>query len=63
MSARLGLDVTALLSPVLLELTAAGCLESVDGRLRVTDGSILLTSEILVRLEVALADGLAAAVS
>jgi oxygen-independent coproporphyrinogen-3 oxidase len=63
LSARLSLDVTALLGQTLSDLTAAGCLETVDGRLRITEGSILLTSEILVRLDVALADGLAVGVS
>jgi oxygen-independent coproporphyrinogen III oxidase len=63
LSARLGLDVTNLLGQTLADLTAAGCLESVDGRLRIADGSILLTSEILVRLDLALADGLAVGIS
>jgi len=60
LGARLGLDVAALLSPTLQELTAAGCLTTVGGRLRVADGSILVTSELLVRLEGALEESLAA---
>ena len=59
LSARLGLDVRALLGQTLDELIAAGCLEFRSDRLRVTDGSIMVTSELLVRLDVALADSVA----
>ncbi|MGE3273328.1 MAG: coproporphyrinogen-III oxidase family protein, partial [Chloroflexota bacterium] len=56
LSARLGIDARAATRPVLDELLAANCLEWHGGRLRVTEGSILVTSELLVRLEGALAD-------
>ena len=53
---RLGVDVRAAIAPVLDELLAAGCFEWHGDRLRVTEPSILVTSELLVRLEGALAD-------
>jgi oxygen-independent coproporphyrinogen III oxidase len=54
---RLGIDVRAATALVLDELLAAGCLERLpNGRLRVQEDSILVTSELLVRLEGALSD-------
>jgi oxygen-independent coproporphyrinogen III oxidase len=53
---RLGVDVRAATAPVLDDLLAAGCFEWIGSRLRVTEPSILVTSELLVRLEGALAD-------
>lgn len=48
---RLGEDVRAATHPVVAELLAAGYLEWHGGRLRVAEASILVTSELLVRLE------------
>jgi len=48
---RLGVDVRAIVGPALDELLTAGCLEWHGGRLRVAESSILVTSELLVRLE------------
>jgi oxygen-independent coproporphyrinogen-3 oxidase len=56
LAARLGIDVRAAIGPALYDLTAAGCLEWHGGRLRVAESSILVTSELLVRLEAALSD-------
>ena len=56
LSSRLGVDVRAATAPVLDELLAAGCFEWHGDRLRVTEEHILVTSELLVRLESALAD-------
>jgi oxygen-independent coproporphyrinogen-3 oxidase len=56
LSARHGLDVRAALGPALDELLRAGCLEWQAGRLRVAEASILVTGELLVRIEGALAD-------
>ena len=68
LGARLGVDVREVVGPSLDELLAAGCLEWIDGpdeppssagggrRLRVAEASILVTSELLVRLESALHD-------
>jgi oxygen-independent coproporphyrinogen-3 oxidase len=53
---RIGVDVQAAMAPVLNDLLAAGCFEWHGDRLRVTEDSILVTSELLVRLESALAD-------
>jgi oxygen-independent coproporphyrinogen III oxidase len=53
---RLGLDVRAALGPIMDELIAANCLEWHSGRLRVAEPSILVTSEILVRIEGTLAE-------
>lgn len=53
---RLGLDVRAILGEPLTDLTEAGCFEEHDGRLRVADASIMVTNELLVRLEGAAAD-------
>jgi oxygen-independent coproporphyrinogen-3 oxidase len=50
-AARLGVDVRAAIGPALAELLQAGCLEWHTGRLRVAEQSILVTSELLVRLE------------
>ncbi|MCC7368865.1 MAG: radical SAM family heme chaperone HemW [Chloroflexi bacterium] len=53
---RLGVDVRAATAPVLDELLEANCLEWMpNGRLRVQEDSILVTSELLVRLEGSLA--------
>jgi oxygen-independent coproporphyrinogen-3 oxidase len=57
MSQRLGVDVRAAMGSVLGELLDAGCLEWLDAgplaepRLRVAEGSILVTNELLVRIE------------
>jgi len=51
LDARLDVDVRAACGPVLNELLAAGCLEWHAGRLRVAESSILVTSELLVRIE------------
>ena len=58
LGARLGVDVRATVSTVLDELLAAGCLEWLEPerRLRVAEGSILVISELLVRMEGALAN-------
>jgi oxygen-independent coproporphyrinogen-3 oxidase len=53
-SARLGLNARTLVGPVLDELVGAGCLEWHGSRLRVAEPSILVTSELLVRIEGAL---------
>ena len=53
---RLGLDVRAAVGQVVDELVQAGCLEWVGARLRVQEASILVTSELLVRIEGALDD-------
>jgi oxygen-independent coproporphyrinogen-3 oxidase len=56
-SARLGVDARAVVGEAVADLVAAGCLEwMANGRLRVNEGSILVTSELLVRLEGALDD-------
>ncbi len=57
---RLGVDVRAILGQALAELTEAGFLDERDGHLRVADASILVTSELLVRLEGTVADWSAA---
>lgn len=54
LGSRLGIDVRAVIGSELDALLAAGVLEWHGARLRVTEGSILVTSEILVRLETAL---------
>lgn len=54
LSRRLGIDVRAATAPVLDDLLAAGCFEWLGDRLRVTEEHILVTSELLVRLEGAL---------
>jgi len=54
LSARLDADVRSAVGPALDELLEVGCLEWHDGRLRVADSSILVTSELLVRIETAL---------
>jgi oxygen-independent coproporphyrinogen III oxidase len=59
LSARLDVCVRAVLDPVFDELVAAGCLEWRGRRLRVAESSILVTSELLVRIESALHDALA----
>jgi oxygen-independent coproporphyrinogen-3 oxidase len=51
---RFGCTLAEALGPTLGDLLAAGCLESVDGRLRVAEPSILVTNEILLRLDEAL---------
>jgi oxygen-independent coproporphyrinogen-3 oxidase len=60
LGARLGLDVRAAVGPVIDDLVSVGCLEWHDTRggtrLRVTEASILVTSELLVRLETVLQD-------
>lgn len=56
LGARLGIDVRAALGRVVDELVAAGCLEWHGRRLRVAEPSILVTSELLVRLEAGLAE-------
>ena len=56
LGARLGVDVQAAVGPALDELLAAGCLEWHGRRLRVAEPSILVTSELLVRIETALAE-------
>jgi hypothetical protein len=50
-SRRIGFDVRAAVGSVLDDLLAAGCLEWHGDRLRVTEESILVTSELLARLE------------
>ena len=55
---RLEIDVREALGPVLDDLVAAGCLEWHGRRLRVAESSILVTSELLVRIETALGDAL-----
>ena len=52
--ARFGRGPTAAFGPTLTELVEGRCLEWVGGRLRVTDERILVTSEILLRLDEAL---------
>lgn len=52
---RLGVDVRAALGPTLRELLASGHLELDRGRLRVAERHILVTSELLVAVETALA--------
>jgi oxygen-independent coproporphyrinogen-3 oxidase len=56
LGSRIGVDVRSAIGPALDELLGAGVLEWHGRRLRVTEGSILVTSEILVRLETALQD-------
>jgi oxygen-independent coproporphyrinogen-3 oxidase len=56
LGARLGVDVRAAVGPVLDDLLGAGCLEWHGRRLRVAEPSILVTSELLVRIETALAE-------
>ena len=56
LGARLGLDVCAAIGAVLDELVGGGCLEWCNRRLRVAEASILVTSELLVRIEGALQD-------
>lgn len=57
MSQRLGVNVRAAMGPVLDELLQAGCFEWFEQmagsgpRLRVVEGSILVTNELLVRIE------------
>jgi putative oxygen-independent coproporphyrinogen III oxidase len=51
LGARLGVDVRAVLREPLTELTRAGFFEERDGRLRIADDHILVTSELLVRLD------------
>jgi oxygen-independent coproporphyrinogen-3 oxidase len=50
-SRRIGLDARAAVGTVLDDLLAAGCLEWHGNRLRVAEGSILVTSELLARIE------------
>jgi oxygen-independent coproporphyrinogen-3 oxidase len=54
LGARLGVDVRAAVGPAIDELVGAGCLEWHEARLRVTEPNILVTSELLVRLETSL---------
>ncbi len=54
LSRRLDIDVQAALGPATAELAAGGCLEWLGDRLRVTEASILVTSELIVRLDGAL---------
>ncbi|MCC6177845.1 MAG: radical SAM family heme chaperone HemW [Chloroflexi bacterium] len=60
LSRRLGLDVRALIAEPLRELVAGGRLEWIRTdareRLRVTTDSVLLTNEILLRLDAAIAE-------
>jgi oxygen-independent coproporphyrinogen-3 oxidase len=53
---RHGVDVHAILGETLVELTRVGCFEERAGRLRVAEGSVMVTSELLVRLEGAIMD-------
>jgi oxygen-independent coproporphyrinogen III oxidase len=48
---RIGVDVRAAVGTVLDDLLAAGCLERHGSRLRVTEENILVTSELLARIE------------
>ena len=49
---RTGIDIRRLIGPTIERLAAAGCLEWLDtGRLRITEGSILVTSELIVQLD------------
>ena len=52
---RFGATLPEALGSTLAELLDAGCLEWSGGRLRVTSGRVLVTSEILLRLDEALA--------
>ena len=52
---RTGIDIRTALGPTIERLAAAGCLEWLDeGRLRIAEGSILVTSELIVQLDEAL---------
>ena len=56
---RTGFDVRTRLGPTVDRLAAAGCLEWLDdGRLRIAEGSILVTSELIVQLDEALDEAL-----
>jgi putative oxygen-independent coproporphyrinogen III oxidase len=56
LAARIGIDVGGAIGRELDDLVGAGCLEWHGRRLRVTEPSILVTSELLVRIESALAE-------
>jgi oxygen-independent coproporphyrinogen-3 oxidase len=56
LGARLGVDAHVAVGPALDELLAAGVLERNGTRLRVAEPSILVTSEILARIEAVLQD-------
>ncbi len=48
---RFAVDLVDACGPGLAELLAAGCLEWEDGRLRIADGALLVSNEVLLRLE------------
>jgi oxygen-independent coproporphyrinogen III oxidase len=52
--ARFGADVSDVLGQTLKALQAAGCLEWTDGSLRIAEPSVLVTSELLLRLDEAI---------
>ena len=56
LTARLGIDVRQAIGGALDEMLEAACLEWHRRRLRIAEASILVTSEILVRIEGAIAD-------
>ncbi|MFN8634657.1 MAG: radical SAM family heme chaperone HemW [Chloroflexota bacterium] len=56
LATRLGVDVRSVVGASIEELVEAGCLEWIGSRLRVREASILVTSELLVRIEGALDD-------
>jgi oxygen-independent coproporphyrinogen-3 oxidase len=56
LAARIGVDVRGAIGRELDDLVAAGCLEWHGRHLRVTGSSILVTSELLARIESALAE-------
>ncbi|MBA2451438.1 MAG: radical SAM family heme chaperone HemW [Chloroflexi bacterium] len=55
--ARFGMSLSEALGDVTEQLIQAGCLESVADRLRIAEGSVLVTNELLLRLHEALAQG------
>ena len=55
--ARFGMSLSEALGDVTEQLVQAGCLEWVADRLRIAEGSVLVTNELLLRLHEALAQG------